>query len=31
MLDMLDLPRPAFMHPPTLALPLVDTDTGAGV
>ena len=29
MLDMLDLSRPAFLHPPTLAKPLADTDPTA--
>ncbi|MGO8960021.1 MAG: alkaline phosphatase family protein [Streptosporangiaceae bacterium] len=29
MLDMLDLSAPAFLHPPKLARPLVDTDPGA--
>ena len=29
MLDMLDLSKPAFLHPPRLARPLVDTDPGA--
>jgi hypothetical protein len=26
---MLDLSRPAFLHPPALAKPLLDTDPGA--
>jgi len=29
MLDMLDLSRPAFLHPPALAKPLIDTDPSA--
>jgi phospholipase C len=29
MLDMLDLRRPAFLHPPALAKPLLDTDPSA--
>jgi phospholipase C len=29
MLDMLDLRRPAFLHPPALAQPLADTDPNA--
>jgi phospholipase C len=30
MLDMLDLKAPAFLHPPKLARPLLDTDPSAG-
>ena len=30
MLDMLDLKAPAFLHPPKLARPLLDTDPNAG-
>jgi len=29
MLDMLDLARPAFLHPPRLARPLLAVDRGA--